>query len=200
MCVDMKFDHCWVGPSAGKTGCLVLLWKSSVRVNVVSSSPNHIDTLVGVNRIDQWRFTGLYGFADSSRKLETWSLLRSLHRRSSLPWMCADDFNELLWSHEKLGLAPRQECKMKEFCDVLDEYGLMDLGYVRNKFTWGGKRVGGLVLERLDRAVASNGWFSRFPGSKVQHLRTHSSNHKAILVKPDGIFPRPNRPFKFEQM
>ena len=38
------------------------------------------------------------------------------------------------------------------------------------------------------------------PGSKVQHLRTHSSDHKAILVKPDGILPRPNRPFKFEQM
>ena len=84
--------------------------------------------------------------------------------------------------------------------DVLDECGLMDLGYVGDKFTWRGKRAGGLVLERLDRAVASNGWFSRFPGSKVQHLRTHSSDHKAILVKPDGIFPRPNCPFKFEQM
>ena len=70
---------------------------------------------------------------------------------------------------------------MKEFRDVLDECGLMDLGYVGDKFTWRGKRAGGLVLERLDRAVASNGWFPRFPGSKVQHLRTHSSDHKAFL-------------------
>ena len=89
---------------------------------------------------------------------------------------------------------------MQDFKDVLDECGLMDLGYVGDKFTWRGKRAGGLVLERLDRVVASNGWFSRFPGSKVQHHHTYSSDHKAILVKPDGILPRPNRPFKFEQM
>nr|POF19212.1 putative ribonuclease h protein [Quercus suber] len=58
----------------------------------------------------------------------------------------------------------------------------------------------GAVPDEQWRAVASNGWFSRFPGSKVQHLRTHSSDHKAILIRPDGITPRPNGPFKFEQM
>lgn len=57
-----------------------------------------------------------------------------------------------------------------------------------------------MVLERLDRALANSGWFSRHPSSKVQHLHTHSSDHKAILIKPKGIFPRPIRPFKFEQM
>ncbi|KAL0011121.1 hypothetical protein SO802_006229 [Lithocarpus litseifolius] len=172
LCVDLKFDHCWIGPSAGKTGCLVLLWKDSVSVEVVSSSPNHIDALVGADPVDQF----------------------------SLPWLCVDDFNELLWSHEKLGLGPKQDCRMKEFRDVLDECGFMDLGYVGEKFTWRGKRAGGMVLERLDRADATNGWFSRFPGFKVQHLHTQSSDHKAILIKLEGISPRPNRPFKFEQM
>ena len=45
---------------------------------------------------------------------------------------------------------------MKEFREVLDECGLMDLGFRGEKFTWKGKRSGGLVLERLDRAVANN--------------------------------------------
>nr|POF12445.1 hypothetical protein CFP56_44878 [Quercus suber] len=197
---DLKFDHCWVGPSAGKTGCLVFFWKNNVHIDVVSSSSNHIDAIVGVDPVEQWRFTGVYGVADSARKHETWSFLQSLHRRFSLPWMCAGDLNELLWSHEKLGLGLRQECKMKEFRDVLDECGIINLGYTGDKFTWKGKRAGGLVLERLDRAVASNGWFSRFTGSKVQHLRTHSSDDKAIVIKPEGISPRPNHPFKFEQM
>lgn len=89
---------------------------------------------------------------------------------------------------------------MKEFRDALDECGLMDLGYMGDKFTWRGKRAGGLVLERLDRAVADNGWFSLFPNTKVQHLRTHSSDHKAILIKLEGIIPHLDRPFKFEQM
>ena len=200
LCFNMKFDHCWVGPSAGKTRCLVLLWKNSVHVEVVSSSPNHINTLVGVNPVDQWRFTRVYGYANSTRKQETWSLLCCLHHKYTFPWLCAGDFNELLWSHEKLGLGPRQDSKMKEFRDVLDECGLMDLGYTRDKFTWKGKRADGLDLERLDRAIASNEWFSHFPGTKVQHLLTHSSDHKAILIKLGGITPCLNRPFKFEQM
>ena len=97
--------------------------------------------------------------------------------------MCAEDFNEILWSHEKLGLGAKQEGMMKESRDALDVCGLMDLGFVGDKFTWRGKRVGGLVLERLDRAVADNAWFSLFPSTKVQHLCTHSSDHKAILIK-----------------
>ena len=45
---------------------------------------------------------------------------------------------------------------MLAFRNVVDECGLMDLGFVGDKFTWKGKRAGGLVLERLDRALASN--------------------------------------------
>ena len=115
LCNELKFDHCWIGPSAGKIGCLALLWKNSVKVEVVSSSPNHIDAIVRETLDDQWRFMGVYGFADKSRKYETWSLLYDLHRRFSLPWMCVEDFNEILWSHEKLGLGSRQEGMMKEF-------------------------------------------------------------------------------------
>lgn len=89
---------------------------------------------------------------------------------------------------------------MKAFRDVLDKCGFMDLGYVGGKFTWKGKRPGGLVLKRLDRVVATNGWFSLNPGTKVQHLPTHSPDHKAILIKLEGIAPRLNCPFKFEQM
>ena len=89
---------------------------------------------------------------------------------------------------------------MLAFRNVLDECGLMDLGFVGDKFTWKGKRGGGLVLERLDRALASNGWFTLNPGTKVRHLNSFSSDHKVIVIKLDGITSQPFRPFKFEQM
>ncbi|XP_030922799.1 uncharacterized protein LOC115949649 [Quercus lobata] len=57
-----------------------------------------------------------------------------------------------------------------------------------------------MVLERLDRAVANNNWFARNPGTKVRHLHSHSSDHRPIIVKPEGIIPKPNKPFKFEKM
>lgn len=89
---------------------------------------------------------------------------------------------------------------MKAFCDTLDECGLKDLGYRGDKFTWKGRRQGGMVFERLDRAVANNHWYSLYPGSTTHHLTTHSSDHKPIIIFPDGIIPNVNRPFKFEKM
>lgn len=56
-----------------------MLWKKSVYVKVISSSPNHIDALVGEAPDDQWRFTRVYGFVNLTRKLET--------------WLCTEDFN-----------------------------------------------------------------------------------------------------------
>jgi len=89
---------------------------------------------------------------------------------------------------------------MKAFREVLDKVGLKDLGYVGKKFTWKGHRQGGFVLERLDKAVANNQWLSQNPGTKVQHLHSNSSDHQALIMKPEGINPKPNRSFKFEQM
>ena len=56
------------------------------------------------------------------------------------------------------------------------------------------------MLERLDRALASNSWFALNPGTKVRHLNSFFSDHKVIVIKLEGISPQPFRPFKFEQM
>ena len=200
LCRELLFDHFWIVPQVNKTGCLALFWKKSVHIEVISSSPNHIDTIVGSNPEAQWRFIGIYGFAEAARKPETWSLIKSLHLTASLPWLCVGDFNEILWSHEKLGLGPRQEGCMKAFCNALDECGLKDLGYLGDKFTWKGKRQGGMVFERLDRAVANNQWSFLNPGMAIHHLNTHSSDHKPIVITPEGIILKLNRPFKFEKM
>lgn len=194
------FDHFWIVPQVNRTGCLALFWKNSVHIEVISSSPNHIDTIVGSKLETKWRFTGIYRFAEAARKHKTWSMIRSLHHSVSLPWLCAGDFNEILWSHEKLGLALRPEGGMKLFRDVLDECGLKDLGYAGEKFTWKGKRQGGMVFERLDRAVANNQWSFLNLGSSIHHLHSLSSDHKPIVINLEGIFPRLNKPFKFEKM
>ena len=47
LCNELKFDQCWISPSAGKTGCLALFWENTVKVVVMSSSPNHIDATMG---------------------------------------------------------------------------------------------------------------------------------------------------------
>ena len=80
---------------------------------------------------------------------------------------CASGFNEILRAHEKLGGIPRVDAEMRAFREVVDKCGFMDLGFVGQKYfmdlgfvgqkyTWKGKQMGGMVLERLDQALASH--------------------------------------------
>ena len=48
-----------------------------------------------------------------------------------------------------MGGVPRDEKEMKAFKDIMDEYGFVDLGYTSHKFTWCGKRAGGLCWKDL---------------------------------------------------
>ena len=57
-----------------------------------------------------------------------------------------------------------------------------------------------MVLERLDRALATNSWISLNLATQVQNLHVNSSNHNPIIIKPEGIIACRNKPFQFEQM
>jgi len=77
---------------------------------------------------------------------------------------------------------------MEKFREVLDECNLLDLGYMGNKFTWSKNFPnGGMVWERLDRAVSTADWIDLFPAVKVQTLSCVSSDHNLILILPDSF-------------
>ena len=137
-------------------GGVVLFSKKGFKIDVESSSLNHVNVLINKNKEDGWRFTGFYGEPLTQRRMELWNLLRNLQGRFSVPWLCACDFNEITKSHEKCGERLRLYMQMKNFRDVLDECGLMDLGFVGSKFTWFKNIANGiLVWERLDKALGT---------------------------------------------
>uniref|UniRef100_A0A7N2L0X4 DUF4283 domain-containing protein n=1 Tax=Quercus lobata TaxID=97700 RepID=A0A7N2L0X4_QUELO len=151
LCDELNFDEKWVVDRITRAGGLALFWKSS-------------------------RFTGIYGFPETGRKVETWQLLRDLNNKYNLPWVCAGDFNEILRGHEKLGGLPRR------------------------KFTWRGKRGESMILERLDSSFATPSWLELFPATRVQHLHSNAFDHNPIIIKPEGIVHCKNKPFRFESM
>ncbi|KAK7851867.1 hypothetical protein CFP56_040758 [Quercus suber] len=90
---------------------------------------------------------------------------------------------------------------MKDFGDVLDECGLIDLGFVGSKFTWFKNIANGIsIWERLDRAVGTMDWFKNYPTTKMVILECGMSNHKPMLIHPCGILVRKNKPWCFEKM
>lgn len=93
-----------VVPSAGWSGGLALLWKSSLTVDVQSFSDSHIDAIVKPeDGSEEWRFTGFYRNPKTSKRDESWQLLQRLSKGNTLSWVHVGDFNELMHDGEKEG-------------------------------------------------------------------------------------------------
>ena len=192
---SLRFGHYHGVSRLTRGGGLVMFWKKDFDLQVMLSSHNHIDVLINGGKENVWRFTSFYGAPETQHRMESWNLLRDLNNRFSVPWLCGGDFNELLKSHEKLGGRLRPYGQMQKFREALDECGLFDLGFVGNKFTWFKTHPdGGVTWERLDRAVSTVAWYNLFPTTKVKTLVCASSDHSPILILPDGINLKPQRP------
>ena len=176
--------------------------KNSIDVDVVDSHRYFIDAIIDGNTDNAWRFTGFYGEPETYRRSKAWSKLRSLNSRVNIPWICGGDFNEIVRKEEKWGRIPRDHNQMQLFRDVIDECQFMDLGYVGPKFTWVKHYVDGHSIRiRLDRCMATNFWFQKFPGTRIHHLNCMSSDHSPLLINLSGLpEPRKKRCFRFEEM
>lgn len=103
----LRMDRVEVQESNGASGGLLLFWRNPATIQFRDKSKNFIDVIVGDGTNELWRFTGFYGEPKWEEKHLSLACLRDLHLRINLPWMVVGDFNEILYSHEKEGGAPR---------------------------------------------------------------------------------------------
>ncbi|XP_075665954.1 uncharacterized protein LOC142635731 [Castanea sativa] len=174
----IQFADCHVVPRQNRGGGLALLWTDTNTVDVLSSFERHIDVVIDQGMDDVCQFTGFYGNTDTANREDSWSLLKTLSRRLTLPWIVLGDFNEILRVEEKQGWLDRSERQIRR---------------PGTQNTW----------IRLDRGVATIDWILRFPTSRSHHLDAFHSDHKPILLISDSEtkrFYRKGRPFRFEAM
>lgn len=98
-------------------------------------------------------------------------MLRQLGYDKELPWLISGDFNEILYTYEKVGGALKEEGRKERFRKVLEDCSLHDIGFSRNWFTW--EREGCLRVRILKNSWIGGGsskWLERFPLANIQHL------------------------------
>ena len=133
---NLHFSNKFVVHSNKKGGGLALFWNVDLNVSIKSYSHNHIDVIINEGMSDAWRLTGVYGAPETHNRPKTWDLLRKLDGLFQLPWYCLGDFNEVVKLEEMCGRLNRPEKQMQAFRNVLDDCGLVDLGFHGFPFTW----------------------------------------------------------------
>ena len=144
-----------------------------------SYSNSHINVEIHENSsLTPWHATGFYEQPDAARRFSPWQLLEVLKGQSQLSWVVFDDFNEITHSDEKLGGPERDTGQVN-----LSRFGLNDLGFVGQRYTWCNGRYGEHRTKlRLDRIVASMSWIKRFPKASVHHFAMSISNHCLLTL------------------
>jgi exonuclease III len=180
----LGYDHGFAVSSTGCSGGLGMFWNNEIKLDILPYSHYHIDAVSTERDNEPWRLTCVYGEAQTSERHKTWEMLRFIKCASPLSWMCIGDFNEVLHQHEHEGVADRSLAQMDGFREALDVCELADLGYEGNKWTFE-ERVARVSFcrVRLDRAVATTPWSSKFPGAVLIHLIGVTSDHCPIFLR-----------------
>ncbi|PWA52954.1 hypothetical protein CTI12_AA279160 [Artemisia annua] len=145
--------------SVGREGGLLLLWKKDCNLTVQSYSQNHIDFVVKESSNAIWRGTGIYGWPKQQDKHRTWTLSRSLKTDQIQAWLCFGDFNEVLYTYEKIGRRGNNISEMTSFLDACNFCNLEDMSACGVKYTWSNGRRGEANVKKIfDRFLANPDW------------------------------------------
>ena len=107
----------------------------------------------------------------------------------------------LFWiSMRKIGGRPITSSSNCSFRKFIDHFGMIDVGFAGNPFTWSNNRKClKNIKERLDRGLASSSWVHIHPDFSLIHLSIHNSDHNPISLNTNTTSCYLPRPFRFEE-
>ncbi|RVW49857.1 LINE-1 reverse transcriptase-like [Vitis vinifera] len=96
-----------------------------------------------------WVFTGVYGPFTKAERNALWEEFGAIRGLWEDPWCIGGDFNITLFSRERSGQR-RISSAMRNFAEIVDDLGLVDLPLQGGDFTWNGG-LHNQTWARLDR-------------------------------------------------
>ena len=195
---SIGFDNMLVVEAKGKRGGLCVMWKNGFSVREVEYNKNLIAVTVS-DSVCEWLMVGFYGLSYFSKKKKAWENLMALLESYPGPWMCMGDFNYVISEDEVLGGRKGCSSATNYLKELIFEFGAIDLGFSRSKFTWAKGTWGNASINRtLDRGIANMSWRLAYPGATIVHLGAIKSNHAPILLDTNPRSNFAHRPFRFE--
>ncbi|XP_058746012.1 uncharacterized protein LOC131618873 [Vicia villosa] len=188
-----------------RAGGLILMWKDSFLLKILSYFENHIGGVVGDEVDNQdWFLYGVYGYPEEHKKRFTWDLIQNLVGSGGDLVLYFGDLNDITSEQEKMGGNSRSLSQLSLGRQTMELYGLSDLGFQVHPYTWSNGRKGNENIQcRLDRALASPNLQNRFSPIKVIHLPRFVSDHAVVRIDMEADLGANNRRrrhiFRFEE-
>ncbi|XP_074313875.1 uncharacterized protein LOC141649075 [Silene latifolia] len=170
-------------------GRIWLLWNSGLMevdiLDITSQTIHAQITIKGINLV--FRFTLVYGYNKPAERVDLWKSLQRYKSMHHGPWLVGGDFNNLLFSNERLGGAEVTLADIKPFQDCLHCCDLVDIKAIGSFFTWNNKQeLETLVYSRLDRCLINDEWMNMFPEAYAYFMPEGYFDHCPCVVYPFG--------------
>jgi hypothetical protein len=125
----------------------VLLQTRTISLHGVTLIPPH----------SPWILSCVYGPLDKRDRQAFWDSFTSIGDNFDPSWLCIGDFNAVLFQANKLGGRLVAHFANASFKNFIDHFGMVDLGFAGNPYTWCNHRQGvATIKERLDRGLATS--------------------------------------------
>jgi hypothetical protein len=186
--------------ATGTSGGLVLSWRPGIDLECFVLNKNNITAWCYSDPpTSPWILSCVYGPSNRCDRRAFWDSFAAIGESFEASWLCIGDFNSILVQSDKQGgrpVAGSSHCPFKRF---IDHFGMIDLGFAGNPFTWSNNRQGlENIKERLDRGLASPSWLHLHPEFSLIHLPAHNSDHNPISLNTNSTSCFLARPFRFE--
>jgi hypothetical protein len=187
--------------ATGTSGGLVLSWRPGIELECFVSNNNDISAWCYSDPpTSPWILSCVYDPSNISDRRAFWDSFAAIGESFEASWLCIGDFNSILVQAEKQGGRPvsgSSHCPFKRF---IDHFGMIDLGFAGNPFTWSNNRLGlENIKERLDKGLASPSWIHLHPEFSLIHLPAHNLDHNPISLNTNSTSCFLARPFRFEE-
>ncbi|KAK1282596.1 hypothetical protein QJS10_CPB22g00515 [Acorus calamus] len=182
-------------------GRIWILWQPTlVNIEPLFSSDQFVHCKVTSNSSQLSYFlTTVYASNNASARTILWSNLRTLAQSiDNDQWIIGGDFNEVRFSHEKIGGRGAYTRRMARFNECISDCHLQDLKALGSHFSWSNQQQFRIAC-KLDRILVNLTWLVSNANSFVQYLAQGLSDHTALKVSVQPSIPSGPRPFKYFQ-
>lgn len=178
------------------------MWRPNIPVQILGFNQNMLFMFVYPDLPCQaFVLSLIYGPSRFHQKRDFWNSMTTFADSITELWLLLGDFNSVNFQSDKRSGAPfASSSSMGLHLFVTTNYGLVDLGFNSNPFTWNNGRLGAAnIRERLDRGIGNQAW-RVFPNASIIHAPASASDHLPLILNTNGHSNIHRRPFRFESM